>query len=71
MSADPIQTAYAVAKILVDKGYSAGVLLGSNNVAVAIKLGTGMLQIKVDQNTAERGTDWIVGQVIKYLSNVN
>lgn len=70
---EPIQIAYAVAKILVDKGYRAGVLLGANNVAVAVKVGPNneMLQVKINQGVAERGTDWIVEQIIKHLSSIN
>ena len=70
---DPIQIAYAVAKILVDKGYRAGVLLGADNVAVAVKLGLGneMLQVKINQGVAERGTDWIVEQIVKHISSIN
>lgn len=69
---DPIQIAYAVAKVLVDKGYHAGVLLGANDVALAIKLQSGeLLQVRINQGVAERGTDWIVEQVVKHLSSIN
>jgi hypothetical protein len=68
-----IHIAYAVAKILVDKGYRAGVLLGANDVAIAIKINDDerLLQIKINQGITEYGTDWIVEQIIKHLSNIN
>lgn len=69
---NPIHIAYAVAKLLVDKGHRAGVLIGADDVAVAIKMGDErMLQIKISQNLADKGTDWIVERIVKQLSNIN
>lgn len=69
---DPINIAYAVVKILVDKGYYAGVLITADDVAVGIKLSDlSVLQIKINPGVAERGTDWIAKQIIKHLSSIN
>ena len=71
-TSDPIKVAYEVVKLLVDKGYYAGVTIGAEDVAVAIRLKEGqLLQVKINQALAERGVEWIASQLEKHLLAIN
>lgn len=67
-----IEVAYEVVKLLVAKGFLAGVAFGANDVAVAIKLqDEQLLQVKLSEELAERGAEWIAIQIEKHLLAIN
>ncbi|HVI40063.1 MAG TPA: hypothetical protein VM577_05335 [Anaerovoracaceae bacterium] len=67
-----IEIAYEVVKLLVAKGFLAGVAFGADDVAVAIKLRDDqLLQVKINDALAERGADWIAANIEKHLLVIN
>lgn len=67
-----VEIAYEVVKLLVAKGFLAGVAFGADDVAVAIKLRDDqLLQVKINEALAERGADWIATNIEKHLLVIN
>lgn len=69
---NPLKIAYAVAEILVNKGYRAGVSIGASDAAVVIKFESGqMLQVKISQGLTEKGVEWIATEIEEHLKKIN